>query len=147
MNEQTMLDRANELFTKYEQAFNGALNGEIDMHHFASFYTDSFIAANPNGVMTGDNDESLQKNMKQGYEYYRSIGTKAMQCLHVKLNIIDAHHGVAHTEWQASYVVNEKTIHVPFRANYLLQFQKGEPKIFGWITGDESELLHKYGVI
>ncbi|WP_193744254.1 hypothetical protein [Geomicrobium sp. JCM 19039] len=49
MNEQTMFDRANELFTKYEQAFNGALNGEMDMRHFASFYTDSFIAANRMG--------------------------------------------------------------------------------------------------
>ncbi|GAK13335.1 hypothetical protein [Geomicrobium sp. JCM 19039] len=96
--------------------------------------------------MTGDNDESLQVNMKQGYEYYRSIGTKAMQCLHVKLNIIDAHHGVAHTEWQASYVVNDKTIHVPFVPTICCNFKK-ENRNFGWITGDESELLHKYGVI
>jgi hypothetical protein len=35
---------------------------------------------------------------------------------------------------------------IDFDVHYLVQKLAGEPKIFGWVSGDEQEVLRKHGI-
>jgi hypothetical protein len=136
-----------KLFERYERFFSRSLDGDIGMDEVASVYASAFIAASPAGVMTGKNDDQLKHTIAQGYAYYRSIGTKAMRIRDVRISPIDEHHCVAHVEWTAVYDRNgQRDVAIDFDVHYLVQKLDGDPKIFGWVSGDEQALLEKHGI-
>ncbi|GMA54455.1 hypothetical protein GCM10025857_58120 [Alicyclobacillus contaminans] len=147
MDHSQLKDKINTFFKSYEHQFNSSLAGEADLDAIANFYTEEFIAANPNGVKAGENNDQLKKAMDKGYEYYRLIGTKEMKCQNIDIIPLDGQHVVADTDWQATYLKEEKEIVIPFTSNYLIQFREGQPKIFGWVTGDETQVLKENGII
>ena len=137
-----------KFFERYEQLFNKSIDGGIDMEEVSSFYASAFIAASPAGVMTGRNDDQLKHVMAQGYAHYRAIGTKEMRIRGLRSSPIDAHHCVAHVGWTATYArKSQPDITIDFDVHYLVQDLDGEPKIFGWVSGDEQALLKKHGII
>lgn len=136
------------LFERYERFFKQSLGGHIDMDELASFFAPEFIGASPAGIMTGKNDEQLQKVMAQGYTYYRAIGTKEMRIRNLRISPLNEHHCVAHVAWTAIYVrKNQPNVTIDFDVHYLVQQLDGEPKVFGWVSGDEQALLRKHGII
>lgn len=137
-----------KLFQRYEESFNRALKGDIDMKDVASLYAIEFIAATPTGVMAGKNDDQLRQVMAQGYAHYRAIGTRSMRIRHLRISPIDKCHCLAHVAWAATYArkgLPETAI--DFDVHYLVQSLDGEPKVFGWVSGDESALLKQHGII
>ena|SRR5688572_3239047 len=138
----------NELFEKYQEYFRKALKSKINMEQVASSYASAFIAASPAGVSVGQNDEQLKQTMQQGFEYYRHIGTKDMHLRNVRVAPIDEHHCLAHVAWTATYDRgNDPDVSIDFEVHYFVQQLKGEPKIFGWVSGDEQAVLKQHGVI
>ena len=136
-----------KLFERYERVFNRSLGGEVDLNEAASLYASDFIAASPAGVMTGKNDDQLKQVMEQGYARYRAIGTKEMRIRDVRISTIDEHHCLAHVAWTASYARdNQPDTAINFDVHYLVQTLDGEPKVFGWVSGDEQALLKKHGI-
>ncbi|MGV3185361.1 nuclear transport factor 2 family protein [Weissella paramesenteroides] len=140
-------NKVKALFKEYEQSFNFALTGKINVEQISKFYTDEFIAVNPHGVKTGQKNTTFKENLSSGYAYYRNIGTKKMQCEKVSVIQLDNLHVIAQTKWEAIYVKNNKEIKIPFSSSYLIQFRKNRPFIFGWITGDEQQLMKENGLI
>jgi hypothetical protein len=137
-----------KLFERYESFFKRSLGGDIDMDEVAALYASDFIAASPAGVMTGKNDDHLKQVMAQGYAHYRAIGTKEMRIRNVGLSPMDEHHCVAHVAWTATYSrQDEADLAIDFDVHYLVQKLDEEPKIFGWVSGDEQALLRKHGII
>jgi hypothetical protein len=137
-----------KLFERYERAFNAALHGDVDMNDVAGLYAADFIAASPAGVMTGKNDEQLKQVMAQGYARYRAIGTKEMRIRGLRISPMDEHHCVAHVAWRATYVRNDKPdVTIDFDVHYLVQQIGAEPKVFGWVSGDEQAVLKEHGII
>lgn len=135
------------LFERYEQAMNQALAGKPDLDAAVGFYASAFIAASPAGVMAGQNDEALKQVMEQGYAHYRAIGTKAMRIRDLRISPIDAIHCLVHVAWTATYVRKDKPdLAIDFDVHYLVQQLDGEPKIFGWISGDEAAVLKAHGI-
>jgi len=136
------------LFERYERFFMQALAGDMDQEEAASLYASEFIAATPAGIMTGKNDGHFRATMAQGYDYYRSIGTKEMRIRNVRTSPIDERHCVAHVAWTAVYArQGEPDVVIDFDVHYLVQDLHGEPKIFGWISGDEQAVLKEHGII
>ena len=136
-----------KLLERYERVFNASLHGDADMDEVAALYASEFIAASPAGVMTGKNDEQLRKVMVQGYARYRAIGTKEMRIQGLRISPIDEHHCVAHVAWRASYVRKDQAeVVIDFDVHYLVQQLDAEPKVFGWISGDEQALLREHGI-
>lgn len=136
-----------KLFERYEQLFQKSLAGDADMDEVASVYASAFIAASPAGVMVGKNDDQLKQAMEQGYAHYRAIGTKAMRKRHVRISPMDEHHCVAHVAWTATYARQGRPdVTIDFDVHYLVQKLGGEPKIFGWVSGDEQEVLREHGI-
>lgn len=137
-----------KLFERYEQLFRKSLAGDADMDEVASVYASAFIAASPAGVMVGKNDDQLRQVMEQGYAHYRAIGMKEMRIRAVRVSPIDEHHCVAHVAWTSSYARKDRPdVTIDFDVHYLVQKLGGEPKIFGWVSGDEQEVLRKHGVV
>lgn len=135
------------LFDRYERFFMRALGGDLDESEAASLYAAEFIAATPAGVMSGKNDDGFLATMAQGYERYRAIGTKAMKVRAVRVSPIDALHCVAHVAWKATYARDGRDdVSIDFVVHYLVQARGGEPKVFGWVSGDEEALLKQHGV-
>jgi hypothetical protein len=146
--EEAMETSVRKFFERYASVFKQALAGEIDMEEVASLYASDFIAASPAGVLTGKNGDQLKQVMEQGYTRYRAIGTREMRIRHVGLSPIDDHHCVAHVAWTASYARQDQAdIAIDFDVHYLVQKLDGEPKIFGWVSGDEQALLRRHGII
>jgi hypothetical protein len=138
-----------QLFERYEQFFETSLSGKaIEMDELSSLYASEFIAASPLGVMTGKNDEQLKEVMTQGYAHYREIGTKEMRVRDLHISQIDEHHCVAHVAWTATYARRgQADVTIDFDVHYLVQKLDKEPKVFGWISGDEQSLLKQHGII
>ena len=135
------------LFERYERFFMRALGGDLDPAEAAALYASEFIAATPAGVMGGRNDETCREAMAKGYEHYRAIGTKAMKIRAVRVSPIDELHCVAHVAWKATYARDGRDdVSIDFVVHYLVQTRGGEPKVFGWISGDEEALLKQHGV-
>jgi hypothetical protein len=137
-----------KLFERYERVFNAALHSDVDMNDVAALYASDFIAASPAGVVTGKNDEQLKQVMAQGYARYRAIGTKEMRIRGLRISPMDEHHCVAHVAWRATYVRNDKPdVTIDFDVHYLVQQIGAEPKVFGWVSGDEQAVLKEHGII
>ena len=137
-----------KLFERYQRVFNSSLNGDVDMNDVAALYDSEFIAASPAGVMTGKNDEQLKQAMAQGYAHYRAIGTKEMRIRELRLSPMDEYHCVAHVAWRATYARKDRSdVTIDFDVHYLVQQLGAEPKVFGWVSGDEQALLKEHGII
>jgi hypothetical protein len=137
-----------KFFERYERCFNQSLGGDMDMGEVAALYASEFIAASPAGVMAGKNDDQLKQAMAQGYARYRAIGTKGMRIRNVRLSSIDDCHCVAHVAWTATYArIDQPDVAIDFDVHYLVQKLHGEPKVFGWVSGDEQALLRRHGII
>jgi hypothetical protein len=98
--------------------------------------------------MTGKNDDRFRQVMTQGYARYRALGTKAMRIRDIRLAPLDAHHCLAHVAWTATYArKNQPDAAIDFEVHYLVQRLNEEPKVFGWIAGDEQALLKQHGIV
>ncbi|MFC3706013.1 nuclear transport factor 2 family protein [Devosia honganensis] len=143
-----MDEAVRKLFERYESGFNRALAGTIDMDEIASLYAAEFIASAPMGVRAGRNDAEFRQVMEQGYAHYRTIGTRRMSIRELRLSPIDALHCIAHVGWTAVYArQDEADISIDFEVHYLVRMQDAEPKVFGWVSGDEQQLLKQYGIV
>jgi len=136
-----------KLFERYEELFRRSLSGEADMNDVATLYAPEF-GASPAGVMTGKNDDRFKQFLEQGYAHYRSIGTKDMRIRGVRLSPIDDHHCVAHVAWTATYARKDRPdTAIDFDVHYFVQKLDGEPKVFGWVSGDELAVLREHGIV
>lgn len=137
-----------KFFERYETVFNRSLGGNMGMDEVAALYASEFIAASPTGVMAGKNDDQLRQVMAQGYARYREIGTKEMRLSNVRLSPIDERHCVAHVAWTAIYArKNQPDVPIDFDVHYFIQKLNEEPKVFGWVSGDEQAVLKQHGII
>lgn len=137
-----------KFFERYERFFNQSLSGDTDLREVATLYASEFIAASPSGVMTGKNDDQLKQVMAQGYARSRAMGTKGMRMRDIRLSPIDEHHCVAHVAWTATYARQDRADEtIDFDVHYFIQKLDDEPKVFGWVSGDEQALLRKHGII
>ncbi|SCB21027.1 hypothetical protein GA0061098_100345 [Bradyrhizobium shewense] len=144
----TMETNVRKLFERYENISKASLRGDVAMDEVAALYASEFIAATPAGVMTGKNDEHLKQVLAKGYAHYRAIGTKAMEMRGLRIAPVDEYHCVAHVSWRATYVrKNQSDVVIDFEVHYLVQHLGAEPKVFGWVSGDEQTLLRERGVI
>ena len=137
-----------EFFKRYERFFNCALGGDMHLDEVAALYASEFIAASPAGVMAGKNDDQFTEVMAQGYAHYRAIGTKEMRVRDVRISAIDDRHCVAHVAWTATYARKDQPdVAIDFDVHYFVQVLDGEPKVFGWVSGDEQALLREHGIV
>lgn len=133
-------------FEDYAAAYNRSLGDSVDAAAIRASFADSFIGAGPQGVISGDNDETFTETLHKGYAFYKSIGTRHMAVEDVKVTEIDPMHFLATVSYRATYDKDGKEIVIPFSVAYLLQYREAQLKIFAFIAGDEMGLYRQYGL-
>ena len=141
--------RIEAFFESYKSHFNKALarnDKETDDAFSGSFET-CFVASGPQGVQCDKNDKSFIAAMKQGMEFYRSIGSKSMQIRNNEVTVLDSLHAISKISWRYVYRKDEKEGFIDFYVFYFLLIKPDTIKIFGYITGDEQSALRQHGLI
>ena len=134
-------------FDRYAASMNRALEGKDDVDAAAGFYAQSYIAASPEGLMTGGNDEGLKTALAQGYRHYRDSGAREMRVERVDVTPLGDDHCVAHVAWCAIYErMDESTEALEFTVHYFVRREDGGLKVFGWVAGDEQAPLREHGL-
>ncbi len=135
-------------FARYEAAFNRALIETTDLDALSEAFADAFIAANPNGVACWRNDDNLLAIMKQGFEFYRSLGSKSARITSLCITRLDETHAVVKAGWEMLFARKSGELEtIVDDVFYLVQTIGEEPRIFSFITPDERQLFRDRGLI
>ncbi|HEY1038059.1 MAG TPA: hypothetical protein VGF30_01565 [Bacteroidia bacterium] len=86
-------EKIDSFFTAYEKLYNDALSSEkIDVFTTAECFSACFIEAIPGGVTCGTNDKEFKKRIKQGYAFYKSVGTQSMHIVDKEITVLNKYH-------------------------------------------------------
>jgi len=142
-----MNDAIRDFFHRYQQLFQDSIDGDVDAQALSRCYASEFIAAGPHGVAAGKNDPQFADIMRAGYARYRASGMTRMALRDIRVDAIDPLHCLAHVGWRATYARPERDdVHIDFEVHYLVQVKDAAPRVFGWIAGDEQEVLRRHGI-
>lgn len=140
-----------EFFAGYAAAFNRSLGESVDAAGIQAHYSQCFVAAGPQGVFCGQNDESFSDTLQQGYVFYKSIGAQAMAVRDIATTPIDATHQMAAVCYHGTYAKppsqNGETVEVDFSVTYMLATKGETYEIFAFVSGDEMALYRKLGLL
>jgi hypothetical protein len=138
-----------DFFTDYELHFNQAMSEEQPdvASQIQPCFAACFIESSPLGVACGRNDNEFVKRLEQGFDFYKSIGSKAMNIVSKDITILDDFHALAKIYWRYTYVKEDKPGNIDFHVIYFLTLVNNEVRIFGYITGDEQKALREKGLI
>lgn len=131
-------------FERFEECFNRSLEPDtgMDMREFASLYASEFIAASPAGIISGRNDDQLPWIMSRACGRYQRAGLAEMRMEHLRLTRLDDNHYIVHVRWNAVFVRDGQSMaDEQTDIHYFVQIIDDEPKIFGWVAGDQPAVL------
>jgi hypothetical protein len=136
-------------FREYAKAYERSLGERVDVAAIRRFFAESFVSASVAGqVAVGANDETFDEKLKQGYGFYKAIGTTSMKVDRVEPEALYENHDRVRVFYSAGYRKKDGTeVSIPFDVLYLLQRRPGGPKIFGFIAGDEMAVYKKHGLV
>ena len=146
--EAVVASEVDRFFQGYAEAFNRSLGDRGAIEAIQAHYTDCFVGAGPHGERCGQNDEAFANTLRQGYDFYTSIGTKAMAVRGITLTPIDELHQMAAVAFRATYEKpSGETVEIDFTVTYFLASQDATFKIFGFVSGDEMAAYRQHGLI
>ena len=135
-------------FDEYAARFNeGIVSGKPDVAAIKKCFADYFVESSPVGVIGGQNDETFEEKIPQGYGYYSKIGITEMNIVSKDIQIIDEFHAMAAIQWSSAYhKQNGDKGLIGFEVTYFVNTQD-DIKIFAYITGDEQAALKEHGLV
>lgn len=138
-----------DFFNDYELHFNNAMSGkQSDLEdQIRKSFADCFIESSPLGVNCGKNDDEFRKKIRQGFDFYKKIGSTGMNILSKDITVLDDLHAMAKIYWRYSYSKDNKLGTIDFHIIYFLTMLNNEIKIFSYIAGDEQKALKEKGLI
>jgi hypothetical protein len=137
-----------EYFEEYAELYNRALAGEDVIEEIMDHFTDTFMAAGPQGVEAAKNGHSFRKMLEKGYKFYRDIGARKMSVNKVEVTDIDPAHAMAKVFFHADYEKADGTpVGIDFDVTYLLDLTAANPRIFAFVAGDEMQAYKDAGLV
>lgn len=135
-------------FQNYVNAYNQGLKGHLDSAVIRSFFTEHFLAAGPDSVETGSNNTFFAETVKKAYSFYQKIGTQELHMRNLVVTPIDRYHDMVKVYYRADYSpLGTPTKSLDFDVTYFMQTNEGDPKIFGFVAGDEMEAYRDAGLV
>lgn len=118
---------------------------EGQVQSFAAY----FVGTSPLGVMGAANDDELRKMIPQGYRHYREVGGTRMEIVEMEIVQFDDFHSMAKVDWEFDYTRKSdgKSGTIRFANRYFVNFAGGAPKIFAFITPDETAAMQEHGLL
>jgi hypothetical protein len=137
-----------EFFATYETHFNSALAGEANVEeHITASFAKCFVESSPVGVICGSNNDEFVKQIRSGFDFYKSIGSKSMNMISKDITLLDDVHAIVKVYWRYTYERDGQEGTIDFNTFYIVNTNETEPKIFAYITGDEQKALREKGLI
>lgn len=138
-----------EFFNAYELHFNSAMSDDrADVtEEITRSFADYFVESSPLGVICGKNDAGFVEKIKQGFVFYKSIGSVGMNIISKEITLLDDFHAVVKVYWRYSYLKDNNPGIIDFNSFYFVSTLNGETKIFAYIAGDEQKELKERGLI
>ena len=138
MNFDTKLKK---LFTEYEKAFN-----QLNFERVASMYTDSFMSAGPNGVISNSKVEFLNSAARAA-GFYKSIGQDSARIISLEVSPISDQYSMAKTHWGVTFRKTGARL-IEFDVTYFVYTAGDEPKIVMFIAHqDEEKAMKELGLM
>ena len=133
-----------EFFARYEKGANS-----FDPDLVCSLYTAEFMAAGPNGVSCGRNDENLLAAVAQRHDLFQKIGFRQIKVLHVHATPLDDRYTMAKVQWHMAFVKTAgHLLDFTFYITYFLFDPGTGPKVVFWIShDDEQQVMREAGLI
>jgi hypothetical protein len=137
-----------EFFTTYEEHFNNAISSEhAGEEEIGKYFADCFIESSPLGVQCGRNDKQFLERTRQGYAFYREIGSKGMHIVSREITLLDDFHAMVKVYWRYTYQKDEREGFIDFNVFYIVSAVNQEIKIIAYITGNEQQALKEAGLV
>jgi hypothetical protein len=139
-----------QFFRGYAAAYERSLGEHVEVEAIRGHFADGFVAASLDGnsAVAGANDDAFVRTMREGYAFYKAIGTQSMEVDRVAAEPLCENHDRVRVSYRAAYRKADGTfVTIPFDVVYLLQRRAGGPKIFGFITGDEMAVYRRHGLV
>lgn len=137
-----------EFFNAYELHFNEGLTNDTEINEkIAESFATCFVESSPAGVICGKNDSGFSEKIRQGFSFYKNIGSKGMNIISKDITLLDDFHALAKIYWRYTYQKDNAPGTIDFNTFYLLNIFDGEVKIFAYMTGDELKALKERGLI
>lgn len=137
-----------EFFNAYESHFNEGLRNDTEISKkIAESFATCFVESSPAGVICGKNDSGFPEKIRQGFSFYKNIGSTGMNIISKDITLLDDFHALAKIYWQYTYQKDNTPGTIDFNTFYLLNIFDGEVKIFAYMTGDELKALKEKGLI
>ena len=120
-------------FAEYEEAMRAG-----DPERSRRLYAEAFVAASPGGLLTGTNDDEFAGMVAQGWQRYGELGMTVMRVERVSASWLGESQCLAtvlwHSEWKGAGSID-------FEVSYLLRGLPDEPRIFGWVSHDDEQVV------
>lgn len=140
---------AKMLFQSYGRLNDEAMRRELsddEMNELASMFADFTVGSSPQGVI-GAASSDLPPYLKGAQANYRRVGGKRFGITDVRISDIDDIHAECRVDWNFAYVNKSgQSGNVRFTNIYYLSFAGGTPKIFAFITPDETKAMREHGL-
>jgi hypothetical protein len=138
-----------EFFNAYESHFNNAISsGQINPDDIRESFADCFIESSPLGVNCGKNDSGFLDKITQGLDFYKGIGTQAMNIVAKDVTLLDDFHAMVKIYWRYTYLKDNNKGAIDFNVFYFVNtVQNNQVKIFAYIAGDEQKALKERGLV
>jgi hypothetical protein len=135
-------DQLDTLFKQYETAFNN-----LDLKAISDLYADTFMSADPKGVIAQSKVE-FEEKAKEAVSFYRSVGHKSARIISKRIMPICDNYSMVVVRWG---VIFEKTGSrvVEFDISYIVyESADSDPRIILFISHqDEKEAMKKLGLL
>ena len=137
--------------TKIEQFFESYEEGanSFDVDLVTSQFTDSFMGADPNGVVCGPNDEKFREAIPQRKAFFQQIGFKSAKILDIDATPLDERYTMAKVHWHMVFEKEQgNLLDFKFFITYFLFDPGSGPKVAFYIShDDEQKVMKEAGLI
>jgi hypothetical protein len=138
-----------EFFAGYESNFNEALsNVDLDLRDvIGNSFADCFVESTPSKVTCMERS-GYESKIREGTDFYRSIGVKSMAIVSKDITLLDDYHVMAKVYWRYDYEKDSKSGSLDFHVIYLFTMSaENSPRIFAYLAGDEERVLREKGLV
>jgi hypothetical protein len=127
-------------FAEYEEAMHAG-----DPERSRRLYADTFVASSPGGLIAGTNDDAFAAMVAQGMARYRELGMTVMRVQQASASWLGDTQCVVTVHWHSEW---ERAGAIDFEVSYLLRGLPDEPRIFGWVSHeDEQVVMRERGIL
>lgn len=144
-------EKARALMREYSRRSNEALGDPdgVTIDALSDAFAGYFVGAGPAGVMGGARDESFSAAIREGFRTYRAAGGTRFEIVDLEAQALDDSNVMVRAGWEFDYVRprDGRRGTIAFCNIYFINLAAGTPKIFAWITADETQAMKEHGLI